>query len=220
MMQFRRFSRPAVLAVAFLTTGCADSVGPPMRPPAGLNIIPLPAGHANLYNPRVSFDAVKGQDVEANIYFDDGLGGQGDEYLRFRVRPRSLLRRPDGTLIQNGESVRITITVVNPDSILFNFQPAGLQFDPNDPADLKIDYGETGDDLDDDGDVDPQDAQIEGEISIWRQPTPGAQYIRLQPRSHDQSLDEIEADVLGFSRFALAYLEENEVTRGRTGRFP
>ena len=209
MRTSRRF-RPGVFLAGILLAGaaaCSDTSGPnTTRPPGALHIIPLPAGHADILDATVTFTATKGQEAEQKIYFDDGNGQQGDEYMRFRVRAQSLLRRPDGTLINDGDQVQITITVVNPDSIQFDFQPAGLQFDPQHPADLQIEYEECGDDLDDDGTPStPQDVQIENAMAVWRQHLPGDPYTELPSLSHDEDINEIEVDVLSFSRFALAY---------------
>jgi len=209
-MRTSHWLRPAAFLAGILLAGaaaCSDTSGPtPTRPPGALNIIPLPAGHDPIFNPSVTFIATKGQDAEQKIYFEDSQGNQGQEYMRFRVRSGSLLRRPDGSLINDGDTVHITITVVNPDSIQFDFQPAGLQFDPQHPADLQVEYEECGDDLDDDGNSGtPQDVQIENAMAVWRQHLPGDPYTQLTSLSHDEDFNEIEVDVFGFSRFALAY---------------
>ncbi len=102
------------------------------------------------------------------------------------------------------DSVRITIRVVDPALLLFEFEPAGLRFSPAEPAQLEIEYAEADDDLDEDGDVDAEDEALEGEIYVWRQRNPGDPFERLFTLRFED-LDELEADIPGFSRFAIAY---------------
>jgi len=72
------------------------------------------------------------------------------------------------------------------------------------PAELKIEYAETGGDLDDDGDVDGDDDAIEQVIDLWRQEQAGQDFVKLGAVTIEE-LDEIEADILGFTRYAIAY---------------
>ena len=124
--------------------------------------------------------------------------------MRLRVDAGSLYKRPDGTLFQVGDSMLITVTVVDPQQIYFDFQPSGLTFNPAVPAQLKIEYAETGGDLDDDGDVDSDDDAIEQVIDLWRQEQAGQDFVKLGAVKIEE-LDEIEADILGFTRYAIAY---------------
>ncbi len=206
----RRYLLPSALAtlVLALALGCTDSAGPgapATRPPASLNILTLQTVHPALFNDSVSFWAKKGQDAEGAIYFQDPLGGQGEEYLRLKIGQESLLNRPNGQPIAVGDSVLITVRVLDPDSILFQFEPGGLQFDPAHPAELKIEYGEAGDDLDHDGTPgDPEDTLIEHQLAIWRQPLLIDDFTRLQDVKRED-VNEIEAKLTGFSRYAIAY---------------
>lgn len=195
------------LALAAGMVACSDSSGPDtggVKPPGELTIIRLPAGSPPIYNPVDSFYAKKGEDRELRIYFEDAVGDSGEEYLRFRVDAGSLLARPDGSLFQVGDSVLITVRVVDPAQIYFEFEPSGLTFNPSLPAQLKIEYAETGGDLDDDGDVDVDDDAIEQVIDLWRQEQAGQDFVKLGAVKLED-LDEIEADVLGFTRYAIAY---------------
>jgi hypothetical protein len=203
--------RPARFLVILLATAlaaCSDSGGPDtsgVKPPSELTIIRLPAGSAPIWNPVDSFYAKKGEDRELRIYFTDSNGtGPGEEYMRLRVDAPTLLARPDGTPFQVGDSILITVRVEDPALVQFEFQPAGLTFNPSVPAQLKIEYGETGGDLDDDGDVDAEDDSIEQIMALWRQEQPGQSYLKLGSVKIEE-LDEIEADILGFTRYAIAY---------------
>lgn len=195
------------LALAAGMVACSDSSGPDtggVKPPGELTIIRLPAGSPEIYNPVDSFYAKKGEDRELRIYFEDAVGDSGQEYLRFRVDAGSLLARPDGSLFQVGDSVLITVRVVDPEQIYFEFEPSGLRFNPSVPAELRIDYAETEGDLDDDGDVDVDDDAIEQVIDLWRQEQAGQDFVKLGAVKIEE-LDEIEADILGFTRYAIAY---------------
>lgn len=202
-----RRARVFSFAVAAALAACSDSGGPNtggVKPPGELTIIRLPASSPPIWNPVDSFYAKKGVDRELRIYFEDAVGGSGEEYLRFRVDAGSLLARPDGSLFQVGDSVLITVRVVDPQLIYFEFEPSGLTFNPSLPAQLKIEYAEAGGDLDDDGDVDAEDDAIEQVIDLWRQEQPGQDFVKLGAVKIEE-LDEIEADVIGFTRYAIAY---------------
>ena len=84
------------------------------------------------------------------------------------------------------------------------FEPAGLTFNPSRPAELRIHYNHADDDLDEDGDVDLDDATLELTIGIWRQENDGDPFERLGSLLVD-NLEEVEAELGGFSRYALAY---------------
>ena len=202
-----RRARVLSFALAAALAACSDSGGPDtggVKPPGELTIIRLPAGSPPIWNPVDSFYAKKGEDRELRIYFDNGVGGPGEEYLRLRVDSPSLLSYPDGTLFQVGDSVLITVRVVDPEQIYFEFEPSGLRFNPSVPAELKIEYAETAGDLDDDGDVDNDDDAIEQVIDLWRQEQAGQDFVKLGAIKIEE-LDEIEADILGFTRYAIAY---------------
>ena len=197
---------PFLLVAA--VTACTDSGGPDtddVRPPGALTIIRLPAASPAIWNPVDSFYAKKGEDRELRINFaNSDTTGPGEEYMRLRVDAGSLLNYPDGTPIAVGDSVLITVRVQDPALVQFEFQPAGLTFNPSLPAQLKIEYGETGGDFDDDGDVDAEDSNIEQIMAVWRQEQPGDSYLKLGGVKIEE-LNEIEADILGFTRYAIAY---------------
>jgi hypothetical protein len=204
-MSLRRLiALPFVLALA-----CSDSGGPDdddVRPPSDLTILRLSDASPPLFNPVESFYAVRGQNREVRIFFEDEErpGEAGEEYLRFSVDNETLLAYPDGTPFVEDDSVLITVRVVDPARLLFEFEPAGLSFDPNRPAELKIHYNHADDDLDEDGDVDIDDDALELTLSIWRQESDGDPFVRLGSLLLD-ALEEIDAELNGFSRYALAY---------------
>jgi hypothetical protein len=186
---------------------CSDSTNPgdTNKPPAQLTVVRLASSSAPLFNSPDSFYAVKGEDRELRIDFQDpATGGAGEEFLRLRVRPGSLLSRPDGTPFAAGDSVLITVRVVDPTQILFEMEPSGLTFDPAEPAELKIHYDHANHDFNDDGTIDVFDARLKSQLAIWKQELPTDPFVRLGSVNVEES-EEINADVLGFTRYAIAY---------------
>lgn len=210
-MQLRRLTAlPLALVLA-----CSDSGGPGddgTRPPSVLTILRLSDDSPPLFNPVVSFYAVRGDNREVRIFFqddddagdDDDADEAGDEYLRLGVDAEALLAYPDGTPFVEDDSVLITLRVLDPARLLFEFQPAGLTFNPSRPAELKIHYDKADDDLDEDGDVDLEDEDLELTLAIWRQKADDDPFERLGSLLIDD-LEEIDAELEEFSRYALAY---------------
>jgi hypothetical protein len=193
-------------ALGAAAVSCSDSGGPPedTRPPGELSVVHVAPSSTPLFNTSASFYAKRGEDREVRLYFQDDAGGQGEEYFRLRVDANSLLARPDGTPILPGDSVLIQVNVVDPAEMLFELQPSGLKFSPLAPALLKIHYDHAAGDFNDDGVADSTDVSIEGTLSIWRQETPADPFVRLTSLLTIET-DEADAELTGFSRYALAY---------------
>ncbi len=140
-----------------------------------------------------SFWAVAGQFQQLVIRQQpEQPGEEGDEFLTLELRPKTLFSRPDGTFFQPGDSILITVTI-DTTRVLAEFRPSGLEFNPEEPARLEIDYD----------DADSEFLAVEAELDIWRQERPGELWFRLGTVQFED-LDEIEARLLGFTRFALA----------------
>ena len=190
------------------TAGCSDSTdlgGDDSRPPGELTIVQLSPGSPALLDPEQSFYAVRGEDREVRISFQDpGDGGEGEEFFRLRVRPGSLQARPDGSPIAEGDSVLITVRLGDPARILFELEPSGLTFNASEPAEIKIHYNHADPDFNDDGSVNQFDDQIKSRLAIWRQETLSDPFVKLGSVNIEES-EEINADILGFTRYAIAY---------------
>lgn len=195
--------RRALAAALLLTLAACDSATendpPDQVPESELAFLSPRVGAPPLTVSAVTLLATKGEDAEARIEY-----ATGEDFLRFRLEDGSLLRRPDGTPLRDGESVLITITVVDASRMIVQFAPAGLRFDPAEPAELRLRYAEADDDHDDDGDVDEDDEDIELDFSIWRQETIGAPWERIGSAVLEDR-DEVEADLTGFTRYAIGY---------------
>ncbi|HUQ14585.1 MAG TPA: hypothetical protein VM094_00915 [Gemmatimonadales bacterium] len=201
-------TRLLVAALAASVLSCSDSGEPngsdTSKPASELASLRLSQDSPPLFNAVVSFYAVRGQSTEARIFFDDGQGRVGDEYLRLVLDAGSLLAYPDGTAFADGDSVLITIRAVDPTRPLFELEPSGLRLSPKAPAKLRVRYQRVDADLNADGRVDLEDVALESTLAIWRQETPGDPFIRLGTILL-ADLDEAEAMLDGFSRYALAY---------------
>jgi hypothetical protein len=192
------------LALLLALAACSSDPNPDdTRPPGDLTILRLAEGTPPLVTDSAGFWAVAGEDREVRIDI-----APDQDYLKFRVRDDALLRYPDGTLFAPGDSVFITVKVINPDSLYFQFTPSGLTFRSDEPAELSLDYDHAGftieGDYDNDGDSDSDDEDLETEFGVWQQENAGDPFVRLQGLI-EVEVDEINVDILSFTRYALAY---------------
>lgn len=176
-----------------------------IRPAEALNFLRPAADAPPLANPSIDFWAKRGEDREAFMYYRSRPGrSDSSVFMRFKVSASSLDRRPDGTAIALGDSVLITIRVADPARLILDFQPSGLRFSAASPADLKLDFSESSRDFDGDGDEDADDSRAKSALSIWKQEAPGLPWVRLASVT-EFTLEELEADILGFTGYAIAY---------------
>lgn len=199
MIRLRGMLAAGLLAVAACSDDTVTNPDPDPKPEAELNFLRPAANATPLAQKSASFYAVKGEDREIRLFYTNG-----GEFLRFRVRDDALDRYPDGSLIADGDSVLISVAVIDTLRLIVDFQPAGLKFSPNEPAELEIRYAETDDDIDDDGDVDAEDSALELTLAIWKQEQPGALWERVGSLVMED-LEEVEADLTSFTRYAIAY---------------
>ncbi len=163
------------------------------------------AGAPTIANPVVSFYAVKGEDHTAFMYYHAAPGDRDSvDFVRFRVRARSLESLPDGTPIADGDSVLITLTLSDAAHLVVDFQPAGMRFSSDHPADLRLSYLEADNDFNDDGAVNGKDTSIARQFQIWKSETVSDPWAPL-PSAVLINDHEVEADIFGFTRYAIAY---------------
>jgi hypothetical protein len=203
----------AVVATSAIFACADDPVEPTPNQPTPTdtslapNFVAAAAGAPVIANPVVSFYAKSGSDREAFMYYRPRPGGGGNDstvFIRFRVRKDALLSRPDGSLFQVGDSVLITMTLVDPARLEVNFQPAGLRFSPTDPARLKFSFLEVNEDLNGDGKVNGDDLTVQGLLAIWQRESVSAPWIRLASVV-SIGTHEIEANVGGFTSYIIAW---------------
>jgi hypothetical protein len=200
------------LVVLAVTAGCESLITPQNNAVVDeglLDVIGVADDAPAMLATEVSFWAVRGKDREIEMRYDAGPGYNG-KCLRFVVPGNALLRRPDGSVIEPGDSVKITIRLVDPTKYLFEFDPGGLRFDPAYPARLEVRYLWAIADLNGDGVVDQRDELLTEHFALFRQERPGEVWVRL-PTIRSAELHEVQADITGFTRYALA----SDRSRGR-----
>lgn len=174
-------------------------------PTSALTFVPLGRNSPGLSATTATFWAKVGENRELRLYYRPRPGrADSTEFLRFRVKNRSLLRRPDGSPFAANDSVLITVRISDPVSLVVEFLPAGLLFDPNEAAELKLSFKERGGDLNDDGRSDGADAVVRTQIAVWRQESVNLPWVKLASTLL-VGADEIEARLTGFTSYAIAY---------------
>ena len=163
------------------------------------------SGAPSIANPTIKFYAKKGQRRTVFMLYH-ARPGQRDstDLIRFRLRETSLLARPNGTPIRTGDSVLITLKLVDPVKLIVDFQPAGLRFNPQNPADLRVRWAETNPDVNRDGAVNQQDATLKQRLKIWRRESSTQPWMKTASLV-DVPSEECELDLTGFTRYAVAY---------------
>jgi len=200
----RLFVGFVVLAIAL---ACSDTSGPVTTPvpTSQLHIVAQGPSAPPLYADSVSFYAVMGQDREVRMYYQGAIpGDRGEEVLRFKVPSDGLLRRPDGTGFQPGDSILIIVKAIDPAKFLFDFQPTGLEFSPDRPAELTLQYHNDDHDYSGDGKVDTTDARIQGQLDVWQRRPPDTLWHRLGASNY-QSYEELDAKIPHFTDHAIAW---------------
>jgi len=192
------------LAILVSAAACTNSSGP-VPPRATLRVIVQDSTYKPLLSTQGSFYAKVGEQREVRLVYQGSLAtDSGAEFLRFEVPADGLYRKPDGTTFGPGDSIRITVTVVDPKKFLFDFQPSGLQFNPSQPAQLRVEYHYADPDFNGDGLIDSRDAEIETELSLWRREPPDTLWFTA-PAAKSVELEEFDAGILSFSQYAVAW---------------
>ena len=199
--------RRLIVGLAAILAACSNSSGPnpPLPVPTGqLHFVVQDAAAPPLYTAADSFYAKVGDGRELHLYYQDATGNRGEEFLRFEVPGDALLRKPDGSAFQVVDSILIVVRVLDPQKFVIDFQPSGLRFNPDHPARLKIEYAHSDHDYDGDGSVTTADSTIRSELDVWRNDPPSSLWYR-QSGVNFESLEELDANILSFSQYAVAW---------------
>mgnify|MGYP003575301059 FL=1 len=184
---------------------CGDNTGPGGRPDAELTILRQDSLAPPLVAPQASVWAKVGDGRELHLNYQGATPADtGEEFLRFEIPGDALLRKPDGSAFQVGDSILITVTVLDSAHFAFQFEPSGLVFNPDHPARLRVRYFDANHDFDDDGDLDAADDAIEHVLDLWRREAPGTLWFRVGSVKFEE-LDELDANILTFSEYAVAW---------------
>ena len=192
-------------ALALVLLGCADNTGPAGVPEAQLTIVRQDTLAPPLLETQASFWAKVGDGREIRLFYQGAVPGDtGEEYLRFEVPGDGLSRKPDGTAFLPGDSILITVTVLEQTRFHYQFEPSGLRFSADHPARLKIKYFDCNHDFNSDGVENAEDVRIEGLLGIWERSGPGAPWFRLSGVQFEE-LDELDANIPSFTEHAVAW---------------
>jgi hypothetical protein len=191
---------------ALIAFACSDPAGPQMPVPTGqLHFVVQDSTAPELLSDSASFYAKVGEDRRVELFYKGMVPGDtGEAFLQFEVHGASLLKHPNGTPFQAGDSILITVSAGDPSRFDFTFTPAGLQFNPADPARLRIEYNHSNHDFNEDGREDSADSTTETMLAVWRREEPDTVWTRMGT-ARNEELDEIEAAILSFSHYAVAW---------------
>jgi len=193
----RNLRLPGVVLLAALAA-CEDPSGARVVSEDDLLFIRQSPSAPALAATEVSFWAVRGDNREVRLPYVNG-----HECLRFKVPNDALERYPDGRPFREGDSIRITIRLVEDGTFNFEFQPSGLRFSKEDPAELRVSYAYRDPDTDGDGDVDSQDTIEFDKAAFWRQELDGMPWTRIGTARLNDT-DELRAEIEGFTKYAMA----------------
>lgn len=194
-------NRFVIAALAILVTGCSERVTEPIQPALLGNDLTFYRFDNAAFDqaPRqASFWAVKGESRSLVLRYADTQA----EFLRFEVGPESLSLRPDGTPIQQGDSVRISVDVDAEGLMVFRFSPSGLKFDRWSPAKLVIDRGRSNPDIDGNGWVGLGDTLLDLRAGVWKQELPLLPWLKVPSLNLFGNI--ARADVHDFTGFGMA----------------
>jgi hypothetical protein len=184
--------------------GCDHSPSAPSTLPADRIVLVSAAPDAPALEAlHVEFWAKAGDTRQVEIRYVGSPGYAGDPCLQFVIPSNGLFRKPDGTSFAKGDSVRISIDVVDPKKFDFRFSPSGLKFDPQHPAEMRVSYKWVASDANGDGVVDSKDSALLGSLAIWGREDADANWTRVST-SRDSDGQELKAKIAGFSQYAMA----------------
>jgi hypothetical protein len=195
-----------LLVAAAIALACSDTGGPSGGSPrAQLNFVLQDSTYKPLLSTQGTFYAKVGEHRQVRLVYQGSTPtDSGAEFLRFEVPSNGLYRKPDGTPFGPVDSILITVTVVDPKQFRFDFQPSGLQFNPSDPARLRVEYHYAEPDFDGNGTIDSRDAEIEALLSLWQREPPDTLWFKLSA-TRSTELERFDADIFGFSQYAVAW---------------
>ncbi len=195
--------RTTLVAVAALVA-CSTTDGPPGPVSTSQLHFAVQDTAYHLLSDSASFYAKAGEDRRLELFYRGYTGDTGEAFLQLEVHAASLLKRPDGSTFQPGDSILITVSVPDTSKFDFVFSPSGLQFNPADPAHLQIEYNYANHDFNGDGVFDTEDSRAQGLLNIWRREPPDTLWTS-QGAANSQEFEELQAAILSFSHYAVAW---------------
>lgn len=196
--------RATLLAVvAIVACSMTDAPPPTVLPTSQLHVVAQDTTY-HLLADSASFYAKVGVDRQLALFYRSYAGDTGEAFLVLQVGAASLLKHPDGTPFQLGDSILITVTVPDTTRFDFVFSPTGLQFDPNNPAHLHIEYNYANHDYNGDGRLDSEDDHVQTLLNVWRREPPDTVWTN-EGAANSPEFEELEARIVSFSHYAVAW---------------
>jgi len=194
-----------LLLLSALVSACDGFLTPQTRPEVddgGLTVVRVAPDAPPLDATEVKFWMVRGQQREIEISYtgDDGYNGK---CIRLVFPAEAPLRDAAGRAIAPGDSIEVTLRVLDPDLFLFEIEPAGVILNPAHPARMEIRYRWMALDLNGDGRVDTVDDGIASGFRLWAQDL-GNQRWSTVPSERFANIQEVHATISVFTRYALA----------------
>lgn len=144
----------------------------------------------------VTFWAKQGADRVGEIVALGGTsGGNGDRLVRLRIRKDAQIVLPNGTPLAQGDSVQISMQIIDPVTLSTQFEPSGLRFNGKKVAQLTMWYGRTN------ASTMPS---LEKRLSIFMQESALDPWQKVSS-SIATELDEVQAYIGGFTNYVIAY---------------
>jgi hypothetical protein len=196
--------RKATIAAIAVLVACSTVDGPPPPVPTSqLHFVQQDSAY-HLLADSASFYAKVGEDRRLELFYRGYSSDTGEAFLQFEVHAASLLKRPDGSSFQPGDSILITVSVPDTNRFDFVFSPSGLQFNPADPARLHIEYNYSNHDFNGDGQHDAEDDHARSLLNVWLREPPDTLWTS-QGASNSEEFEELESAILSFSHYAVAW---------------
>ncbi len=211
-----------LFAALVALASCADTTGPPdpgdgtgptilkrVAPAGSINFsIAAQGGAFSESGPGIdkhsfSFWVVKSVPNVANIRYVSADGTPTSTFMSMDFPANALKHFPDGSKIEKGDSVLITVNV-DPSLFLVRLEPSGLEFDGKHPVKLTIWYDELGDDLNQDGVVDTVDEDILSGLGVWYQENEGRPWS-IQSSDNTPGSRTVRTELKHFSNYAVGY---------------
>jgi hypothetical protein len=202
------------LAFVLALAACRDAAAPSgltarrerlPRPPetftAAAHVLQQSSTAPALENHVRSFWLYKGREATIRVNYQPA-GGQlvGQPFLRFNVPKQSLEAGGGGAPLKPGDSVLVTLTI-DPLEFSVGFEPSGVQFSSQFPAELAFWYANANLDLTGDGVVDGADAAGMQQIALWYK---GRSWSKLTSLNDIQQRY-VQGELGHFSEYAVSW---------------
>ncbi len=170
--------------------------------PTGIHILQQSPTAPLLETYQVSFWAYVGKASTVTVNYQPAAGQSlGQPFLRFDIPKHGLVAGAGGAPLNRGDSVSVTLTI---DSVSFSvhFQPSGVLFSTQFPANLTIWYENANPDLNGDGVVDATDQMLLQQLALWYHAK--AHWSKLSSNNDTAQLS-VSTALYHFSEYAVSW---------------